>query len=75
MSKRKSKMWNTYHIPEKWLKWYENMDENKIRPVLVISDSSLLVGKCLVVELSTHDDFNPYRIEYCKFLKKKQMKL
>mgnify|MGYP004447574031 CR=1 FL=1 len=73
--KKKSKMWNTYHIPERVLKWYSNMDYYKTRPILVISDSSSLENKCLVVELSTHDALNPYRLQWYNFYSKKDQRM
>ena len=75
MSSKKSKKWRMYHIPERLLKWYKGMDYNDTRPVLVICDDSTLLGsKCLVVELSTHDDKNPHRIEWFKYYSQAQQK-
>ena len=75
MSKKKSKMWRTYHVPERFLKCYHNMDYNKKRPVLVICDNDYLANKCLIVELSTHDDNNPYRIKWYDFYSRKANKI
>ncbi|MGL4768988.1 MAG: hypothetical protein ACRCW6_02010 [Mycoplasmoidaceae bacterium] len=45
MKKHKTKKWRIVYISEKKYNFYENVDPNKLRPVLIWNDSNYLKGR------------------------------
>jgi hypothetical protein len=68
--KSQSKRWNVYHLREGDLKNYKGMSLTKKRPVLVISDASNLINKCLVVELGSKKNNDNHILWHTYFSKK-----